>query len=225
MLSFFALGEYALGEVPESAQGFVATGAVTLDIVGAATGVHGIQGTGIAALDLSAAAEGEYQNISVSGTGDAALAITAAATGAHGAAGSGAFTLDLASDGAAAHGVSSSAEAGITFTADATGAHGVSGTASITLGVVAAAVGVHERYEVRGEVRLAGVLVNRQVRAYRRDTGAMVGEAATVAGRFQLHTGFTAAEHYVVPIDLAEGATDWMPPVANRVLSVLAMDA
>jgi len=46
----------------------------------------------------------------------------------------------------------------------------------------------------------------------------------TVIGKFRLHTGFTPAEHYITPIDLAEGATDWSPPTANRIVSVLALD-
>lgn len=105
------------------------------------------------------------------------------------------------------------------------GRHGVAGAGSMVFDFVPAAVAVHPRYELRGEVRLAGVLVNRRVRAYLRSSGAMVGEADTVAGRFAIHAGFAEAEHYVTPIDLDDDATDWLPPTANRVLSVLAEDA
>lgn len=81
------------------------------------------------------------------------------------------------------------------------------------------------RYELRGEVRDQGVLVNRRVRAYRRDTGALVADADAIAGRFALHAGFEAREHYLVPVHLDDTATDYAPPCANRVLSVLAQDA
>lgn len=80
------------------------------------------------------------------------------------------------------------------------------------------------RYELRGEVRLSGILVNRRVRAYSRATGALLGEADTVVGRFHVPAGFAAAECYVTPIDLTEGANDWLPPTANRITSVLADD-
>lgn len=84
--------------------------------------------------------------------------------------------------------------------------------------------GTVRRYELRGEVRDQGVLVNRRVRAHRRDTGALVAEADTVAGVFVLPAGFAADEYYLVPINLDAGATDFSPPCANRVTSVLAMD-
>lgn len=80
------------------------------------------------------------------------------------------------------------------------------------------------RYELRGEVRNQGVLVDRRVRAYRRSDGALMAEQDTTAGRFRLHCGFAAAEHYLVPVDLSAEATDYAPPCANRVLSVLADD-
>lgn len=88
-----------------------------------------------------------------------------------------------------------------------------------------AALGRVIRYELRGEVRDHGVLVERRVRAYRRDTGALVGEVDTVTGRFTIHVGFEAAEYYLVPVHLDAGATDYAPPCANRVVSVLAEDA
>jgi hypothetical protein len=36
--------------------------------------------------------------------------------------------------------------------------------------------------------------------------------------------GYALGEYYVVPLDLASDAVDWLPPVANRVLSVLVAD-
>jgi len=140
----------------------------------------------------------------VTGTIAATIEITAEVLGAVGVAGSITSTLDIS--------------------AAAAGAHGVAGTIACELMITAAVVGVHERYELRGEVRQGGVLVNRRVRAHRRDTGALVGEGDTVAGRFQIHAGFAPAEHYIVPVHLDDAATDWSPPVANRVLSVLAQD-
>ena len=83
---------------------------------------------------------------------------------------------------------------------------------------------LHLRYEVRGEVRLGGVLVNRRVRCSKRATGELMGQADTVAGVYRVHAGFDEAEVYVTAIDLAEAATDWIPPTANRLVPVLASD-
>lgn len=88
-----------------------------------------------------------------------------------------------------------------------------------------AIVGTVVRYQLRGEVRDQGVLVNRRVRAHRRSNGALAAEGDTLAGVFVLDVGFSADEYYVVPINLAADATDFTPPCANRVVSVLAMDA
>lgn len=85
-------------------------------------------------------------------------------------------------------------------------------------------VGTVVRFELRGEVRDQGVLVNRRVRAYRRGTGALVAESDTIVGAFRVPVGFAADEYYLVPINLDAAATDFAPPCANRVTSVLAMD-
>lgn len=87
-----------------------------------------------------------------------------------------------------------------------------------------AIAGTVVRYELRGEVRIQGVLVDRRVRAYRRGDGALVAEQDTTAGAFRIHAGFAASEHYLVPVDMSAEATDFAPPCANRVLSVLADD-
>lgn len=134
------------------------------------------------------------------------------------------FSIDVSADAAGAHGIAGTAAFSIDVSAEATGAHGVSGTASFSIDVSASAVAEHPRYELKGQVRDAGVLVNRTVRAYRRDTGALVGEQFTTLGRFRIHAGFEAREHYILPISLDSDATDWAPPVANRVMSVLAED-
>lgn len=91
------------------------------------------------------------------------------------------------------------------------------------LGVPAAVIKVI-RYELRGEIRDQGVLVNRRVRAYRLSDGALAGEADTVGGQFRVHVGFAPALHYIIPLDMTESATDYAPPSANRVMSVLAED-
>jgi len=100
----------------------------------------------------------------------------------------------------------------------------VAGAGAAAIPITAAGAAVHQRYELRGEVRLGGVLVNRRVRAYSRDTGELLGQADTVAGKFRVHAGFAAIECYAVPIHLDAAATDWLPPTANRILAVLASD-
>ena len=137
-------------------------------------------------------------------TGVGALAFAGAATAAHGIAGAAAGALALTGTGAAAHGIAATGAGAIGFT-----------------GACAAA---HLRYEVRGEVRLGGILVNRRVRCYKRSTGELTGQADTVAGRYRVHAGFDDAEVTAMAIDLAEGATDWIPPTANRLVPVLADD-
>ena len=52
--------------------------------------------------------------------------------------------------------------------------------------------------------------------------GVLLGEADTVDGLFSISVGVSAAEVYLVPLDLDSGATDWAPPCANRVVPVLA---
>lgn len=165
----------------------------------------GIEGYGAVTVDIIAAGSGEFINTTIEGDGAATVDIESAGAGATGVSGSGVASLDVSSSGA--------------------GLVGVSGSGSADLGLSASGSGVVERYELSGEVRLDGILVNRLVRAYRRDTGAFVGEAETVVGKFKIHTGFDQAEHFIVPIDTAIDATDWAPPCANRVVSVLAQDS
>lgn len=176
------------------------------------------------------AADFVFSPAAVTGVGAVTLEISAAAEGTHTApvaqehVGVAAATLDITAAASGVHGVAGSAGAALDVGAGVIGAHGVAGGGECSVEFTAAAAAVHERYELRGEVRQAGVLVNRHVRAHRRDTGALVGESDTVAGRFHIHTGFAPAEHYIVPVHLDVAATDWTPPVANRVLSVLAQD-
>lgn len=160
---------------------------------------------GAVTVDIVAAGVAEYVNIQI----DA----------------SGAVVVDIAVEGSAGHGIAGSGVATIGVDASSDATHGIAGSESVSIPITVSGTGVVERYELVGEVRLQGVLVDRRVRAYRRDTGALVGDASTVSGRFRLHTGFVAREHYLVPIDQANDATDWLPPCANRVMSVLAQDA
>ena len=164
----------------------------------------------------------------VIGNGAVTVEITAEGHGEHSLlsfTSSGAVTVDVTAAGLGAHGVASRGAASVGVEANGAGAHGVAGSGAASIDVTAAGFGQVIRYELSGEVRFQGVLVNRLVRAYRRDTGEMIGEMETVVGRFKLHAGFVAREHYLIPIDTAELADDWAPPVANRVLSVLAQDA
>lgn len=165
----------------------------------------------------------------VTGAGYVHLPIAVAGVGTHSdpipaVGGAGYAALALAPLGHGAHGVSGSGHAVLALSSAAQGAHGVAGAGSAAIPISVAGVAVHQRYELRGEVRLGGVLVNRRVRAYARDTGALLGEADTVAGKFRVHAGFAAIECYATPIDLSPGATDWLPPTANRILAVLASD-
>lgn len=163
----------------------------------------------------------------VTGVGAVTIPITAEAVGTHtppSVTGVGAVTIPITGNAAAAHGVSGVGAATILIAGAAAGAHGVSGVGAATIPITAAAVATHLRFEVRGDVRQGGILVNRRVRVYRRSDGALVSQADTVAGKFNLPTGFAEDEFYVVPVDLSDGAVDWTPPVANRVVSALAQD-
>jgi hypothetical protein len=91
------------------------------------------------------------------------------------------------------------------------------------LAVPALRVTVH-RYILAGNVISGGAPVERLVRAYRRDTGALIGSANTIGGAFVINAGFAENEHYLLPIDTDEFATDFTPPAVNRVVSVLAQD-
>lgn len=180
------------------------TGAGTLDFTGASIAAHGIAGAGSGTLDFVGSGAGEYTISAVDGVGAGVLGFTGAGTSAHGIAGAATGDLDFAGAGTAAHGVAA-AGAGV-------------------LGFAGSCVALHLRYEVRGEVRIAGVLVNRRVRCYKRASGALAGQTDTAAGRYRVHAGFDDAEVYVAAIDLADDATDWIPPVANRLVPVLADD-
>lgn len=199
-------------------------GAVTFDSIADASAAHGVAGDGSASLSFDESADGEFTSVSAIGDGAATLDVSATADASHGVAGDGAASLDLAEGAAAAHGIAGDESAVLSFSVAADGAHGIAGDASTTITFAADAQAVHERYEVKGEVRQSGVLVNRRVRVYLRTSGALIGENDTSAGKFRVHTGFTPEEHYIVSIHLDDAASDYNPPVENRVVSVLAQD-
>lgn len=104
------------------------------------------------------------------------------------------------------------------------GSHGVAGSCECSIGFSVEGEAVHVRYDLKGEVRFGGALVNRRVRAYRRSDGALVAERDTIAGSFVIPVGFVEDEFYILPINMATDADDFAPPCSNRVTSILAMD-
>src|SRR3990167_6206445 len=184
--------------------GTVGTGAGTLTFTGAATAAHGITGTAAGVLAFTGEGAGEHINPSVEGVGAGTLPFTGAAT--------------------AAHGIAGAAAGALAFTGSAAAAHGISATGAGAIGFTGACVALHMRYEVRGEVRMGGILVNRRVRCYKRSTGELTGQADTAAGLYRVHAGFDDAEVYTLSIHMDEAATDWIPPTANRLVPVLADD-
>lgn len=215
-------------ELPNT--GIEAIGAATIGpVTAAATVAHGITAVGAAVIGpVTAAGVVEHTSPEVVAVGVAIIGpVTAAATVSHGISGVGAAVIGpVTASGQAAHGVAAVGAAVIgPVTAVGQAAHGITAVGAAVIGpVVAACVAHHPRYSLKGEVRDGGVLVNRLVRAYRLDTGALVGEQATTAGRFDIHAGFVQREHYILPLDMSEGATDWTPPAVNHVLSELAVD-
>lgn len=141
-------------------------------------------------------------------------------------------TLSLTGEALAAFGTVDATAAATVATLSLTGgvdaAVGAAGPAAATISTITltgAATAQHPRYELRGQVRLAGNPVERRVRGYNRDSGALLGQGDTTGGFFRIHAGFAEIECTVLPIDLSSGATDYEPPVANRVLCVMAEDA
>jgi hypothetical protein len=104
--------------------------------------------------------------------------------------------------------------------------HARVGTLGAVLSMDGAIAGLHPRYRLHGELRDGGALVTspRRVRAHKRSNGALIGEVDTSTGVFDIPVGYALDEFYVVPLDMDSGAVDWLPPVANRVLSVLVSD-
>jgi len=180
------------------------TGAGTLGFTGAGVAAHGVAATGAGVLAFAGAGAAEHTSAGVEATGAGALTFTGAGT--------------------AAHGIAATGAGGLAFAGAAAAAHGIAGVGMGALGFAGSAAAQHLRYEVRGEVRLGGILVNRRVRCYKRATGELTGQADTVAGVYRVHAGFDDAEVYATAIHLDDAATDWLPPTANRLVPVLADD-
>jgi hypothetical protein len=108
--------------------------------------------------------------------------------------------------------------------------HGVNSDLSSTAGAATASISVTSSiYSLSGGVKDEnGVPQARRVRAYRRDTGALVAEIDTDMDNNSywdmICVGFESAEYTVFAIDLDEAATDFTPPITNRVVSVLRYD-
>lgn len=169
------------------------------------------------------AADATWSAGGATGTGAGTLTFTGAATAAHGISGAGLGVIDFtgAGVGVLETGIEGAGAGSLEFAGAGVAAHGIAATGAGGFGFTGAGVAVHPRYEVRGEVRLGGILVNRLVRCYQRSTGALLGQADTVAGLYAVHAGFDASEVYVTAIDTADDATDWLPPTANRLVPVL----
>lgn len=185
-------------------------GEVSVPITAAGLGSHGVRGTGSAAVSVSASGSGEFVTPSfVVGNGAVNCTLFAEGYGSHGVRGDGASTYSL------------------NLSAVGVGRSGVRGGGSALLGVTANSIGEHTRYEVRGSVRESeeGILLVRRVRVYDRLSGVLVGQQDSASGRFHVHCGLEPAEYTIMVIDLSEGAEDFIPPVTNRVSSVLAMDS
>lgn len=188
----------------ESDDGVVGAGAGALSFTGAGSAAHGVAGAGAGVLGFTGAGTAVHSGSVVEGAG--------------------AGVLDFAGAGSAAHGVAGAGAGAFAFAGSGAGAHGVAGVGGGALAFAGAGAAQHLRYEVRGEVRLGGVLINRRVRCYKRASGELMGQADTVVGRYRVHAGFDNAEVYVTAINLAGDATDWIPPTANRLVPVLASD-
>lgn len=210
------------GAVPA---GVVGTGFGDLIFEGGAAAAHGIAGAGVGALSFAGSGAGEHASPGVEGAGVGALAFTGAAAAAHGIAGSATGALSFAAVAAAAHGIAGTGAGVLALTGDGAAAHGIAAAGAGALGFIGTCAALHLRYEVRGEVSMGGLLVDRRVRCYKRSTGELMGQADTAAGLYRVHAGFDDAEVYTLAIHLDEAATDWIPPTANRLVPVLAEDA
>lgn len=179
------------------------TGAGVVPVTGAGSGVLAFTGVGSGAVPVTGAGVGQFDQV-ITGDGAGQVPIVGGGAGYAGASGAGVGVVPVA--GASV------------------GDYGASGAGAGAIPVVGAGLAVHERYELVGVVKIGEALVNRRVRAYLRSSGALVAQADTVAGAFRIPVGVVEDEYYLTPIDLAPGATDWLPPTANRVTSVLAVD-
>jgi hypothetical protein len=114
--------------------------------------------------------------------------------------------------------------AALPLVADVQVATGFLSTVTAAVPLVANVQAQVPRYILQGVVKDGDALVDRRVRVYLRSTGALVVQGDTTNGAFSFVMGDAPDEYVIMPIDLSAGATDWAPPTANRVLSVLLTD-
>lgn len=197
----------------------------TVPVTAALSLSHGVVAGIAASLPITAALELEHAFAGVVIDVAAQVPVAAAASADVGVSAGLLAAVPIAAALSLAHGVDVAIVASLPITAGAAAAHGVVADAiTATLPITAAINFVVPRYEVRGEVRLDGMLVNRRVRCYKRSTGELVGQADTVAGLYRVPVGFDDSEVYATAIHLDDAASDWLPPTANRLIPVLASD-
>lgn len=101
------------------------------------------------------------------------------------------------------------------------------GTAAITTdAATGASQAIMEVFCLSGAVQDAnGFPMERTVRAHQLNDGSLAAETVTnSAGIFDINVGFESAEFYVIALDTGPEGTDYLPPVTNRVTSVLRYD-
>lgn len=203
-----------------------ALGALQFD--GTAVTRHGVRGSAHGVIPLAGGIIAETENTGRIANALGAVPLAGETAARHGVRAVAAGLLPITMGGAAVarHGVHATSGGAIGFVGNAPARHGVRVTADGAVPLRGVAGTTHGRYEVRGEVRLSpgGVLAQRTVRVYARDSGALVASGDSVGGYFRIACGFEPGEYVVLPIDLSPDATDFVPPVANRVVSVRAQD-
>lgn len=200
---------------------------IPLPIVVEAEGDRGVAGEVVIPLPLGFSATGGLGN---TGSAEIHLPIQFSAVGDRGVSGafSGEVNFVFTLDAVGGHGVSgvfdASVASGVSDSVDALvmAARGASAVASFRIPISADMVGAAERYEVVGQVRLNGGLVDRIIRVHSVATGELLGSGMTQGGHFRIHAGFVHQECYILPIDGSVGATDFFPPCSNHVMNIPA---
>lgn len=99
-------------------------------------------------------------------------------------------------------------------------------TTQETTDATASGTFIMEVYCLSGAVQNEnGMPMVRTVRAHRLSDGALAAETVTnSSGIFDINVGFESAEFYVIALDTGPEGSDYLPPVTNRVTSVLRYD-
>ena len=173
--------------------------------------VHGITGTISATTDDTDAQAGGQQA--------AVAAINATTDISTGAAEARTFTAITASSNTATDAASAAATAQHIEPRIAT-------IAATTDAASAEATAIFEVYCLTGAVQdRNGFPMERTVRAHRLEDGALAAETVSnSAGIFDINVGFESGEFYVIALDTTPEGTDYLPPITNRVTSVLRYD-